>query len=107
MGKMIKDIPSLSNHVDALEIPTAFDFYRCFSCGTLFTREQEQAAFKAGKGACPCGSRKYRPGRPANRKEWWSRNIRSYVIKIFIAREVAQWCEKYFPPALPLLGKLV
>lgn len=107
MGKMIKDIPSLAYHVDALSIPTAHDFYRCFSCGKLFTREQEQAGFAAEKGACPCGSLKYKPSHPVGRKEWWSKNVRPYVAKITIARGIAPWCEKHFPVVLPLLGKLV
>jgi len=106
VGKMIKDIPSIAHYVDALDQPTAFDFYRCFACGSLFTRDQEQEAFREERGACPCKSLKYRPSHPVG-LDWAKPNILSYVAKIFIARGIAPWCEKHFSPILPLLGKLV
>lgn len=106
MGKMIKDIPSIAHYVDALDQPTAFDFYRCFACGSLFTRDEEQKGFLEERGACECKSLKYRPSYPVGR-EWFRWNIVSYVAKLILARSIAPVCERRFPALLPVIGRLV
>jgi hypothetical protein len=106
MGALIKDFPSILGHIKALETYTAFDFYRCYKCRSLFTRIEEQAAFARNSGPCSCGSMKYSPASPVG-FDWLRWNVVSYVLKMVLAREIAPVCERRFPFLLPIISRLV
>ena len=108
-----------------------YDFWRCYSCGKLFTYEQEQERIRQmdvepGARMCDCGSMRYRatkPGRsPRHRwspfrlltkkkllygNEWLDSIVLTYVVKLILARGVSPWCEDHYPKALPYIEKLV
>lgn len=88
----------------------AFDFWRCYTCGRLFTYEQERARMVSLEHdlkarMCPCGSMKYKPARPTS-LEWLKPNVVTYTLKLVLARGVAPWAEKHYPRALPWLERL-
>jgi hypothetical protein len=89
----------------------AYDFLRCWSCGSLFTREQECARKAALEGdpsrtMCPCGSMRYKPAKP-KWYQWLQPHVLSYTLKLLLARGLAPWLEERYPKALPLVERLV
>lgn len=107
-----------------------YDFYRCWRCGRVFSREEERSILakmtKSMEGVakddnkiqfCKCGSLKYTPSWPVRKKEGWrgyysdnewlEPRIRRYVVKLWLARAVAPWCERHLTVVLPLVEWLV
>lgn|SRR5512144_2299649 len=91
----------------------AFDFYRCYKCNGIFTREQEMYEFaRAARNPndrlrmCPCGSVKYSPSFPRF-WEWPYWPVLRYTVKLTLARGLAPWLDKHFPKALPLVERMV
>jgi len=87
-----------------------YDFYRCYKCHAVITREQEVRAFLSGPESngvvCACGSSKYTPGWPTG-FGWLKPSVVRYTFKLFLARVVAPWCEQHWPKALPRLERMV
>ena len=84
------------------------DFYRCYKCGSLFTREDERMIFEAGNSGemdeshafvCDCGSAKYVPAIP-NKSEWEAPHIMAYTAKLILARAVVPAIAEEHPDAL-------
>lgn len=91
----------------------AFDFYRCYKCYGIFTREREVVEFERLRTAehdivriCPCGSLKYSPTLPRF-WEWLYWPVLRYTVKLALARGLAPWLDRHFPSALPLVEKMV
>lgn len=88
------------------------DFFRCYSCGSIFTFEQERARIEAMDSGdlkmtmCPCGSMKYKPSKPRS-YQWLKPSVLTYTLKLVLARGLAPWLEDRYPRALPLVEKLV
>jgi len=73
-------VPLPTQPFTRLEAPSAYQFYRCFHCGRLLTRDDELRAFNPASTRpgmiCPCGSSRYFPGMPRG-IEWFTlRNLR-------------------------------
>lgn len=107
------------------------DFWRCFSCGLIFTYEQERARVAMMEhdmqaAMCPCGSLRYKPTKPRSRprwgfsplrlfsrycwiskSEWLEPNVLTYTLKLVLARGLAPWLEAHYPKALPRIERLV
>lgn len=91
--------------------PGAHDFWRCYSCGLIFTYEQERGRMQAMEHdfkatICPCKSMKYKPAMPRG-IEWLRPSVLTYTLKLVLARGLAPWLEDHFPRALPLVETLV
>jgi hypothetical protein len=91
------------------------DFYRCYKCGRMITREEERELFRAGEEGiieenkmviCKCRSAKYTPAVPAD-EEWQKPNVLRYTVKMILARVVAPWLEENEPEGLPHLEWLI
>jgi hypothetical protein len=85
-----------------------FDFYRCYSCRRVFTREAEERAFREAEKTgdcriCKCGATKYTPTRPVG-LEWFG--VMGYVRKLVLARAVAPFAERRAPFVMPFLERL-
>jgi len=89
------------------------DFYRCYRCGRLFTREWELATMARlarieadddTVDICPCGSKRYLPSKPVL-LGWLRPSIVKYVYKLVLARGIAPLAERYRPELLPYLDK--
>jgi hypothetical protein len=84
-----------------------YDFYRCFFCGRIFSRANEEKAMMSDGRICACGSVKYKPAWPVW-IEWIYPRIVSYTFKLILAREVAPWLDRNgFHGALRKLERLV
>ena len=88
-----------------------YDFYRCFACGAIITRQREREVFNWMEtdyylNACPCGSMKYSPGWPTW-YEWFRPAVVYYVYKLVLVRGVAAWVDGRFPKLLPIIEYLV
>jgi hypothetical protein len=89
------------------------DFYRCYKCHALITREEERfrlqqmSKLKDDSQAviCSCRGRKYSPSWP-KRMEWVSWPVIRYTIKCVLAQEIAPRLEKRFRFLLPLVEYL-
>ncbi len=81
-----------------------YDFYRCYKCGRVFTREGELKAFGEDgvKAVCGCGSQKYSPAWPIW-FDWLKPSVIKYTIKLLLARGLAPWAEKKAQWLLPYL----
>jgi hypothetical protein len=87
-----------------------FDFYRCYKCGKVITREEELMFYAWANEIppgqedeaviCDCGSMKIIPVKMSG-DEWREKNVLRYSIKIILARGLIPWLEKKFPAALP------
>jgi DNA-directed RNA polymerase subunit RPC12/RpoP len=90
--------------------PRRHDFYRCYKCGGIFTREHERNVFdlaEVGRGTvCECGSAKYSPTKPRF-YEWVYPSVFAYTVKVVLARGLAPWMKKHFPEGLSLVNWLV
>lgn len=88
-----------------------YDFYRCFSCGKLLTRDDELEAFAiATEGhmcICSCGSRKYSPTWPSSKSEWNSATVQRYKRRCILAREIAPRVLKYTPWLFPVVNAIL
>jgi hypothetical protein len=91
--------------------PRMHDFYICYKCGRIITREQEKAVWKSASSGgleggalklCVCGSQKYSPTRPHG-LDWLIPRVASYTLKLVLARGLAPWLDKNFPQALPVV----
>ncbi len=125
----ISDSKILTEYRDDLGVGK-HDFYRCYRCRRLFTREEEKAIYarlgrqldEKGVSICGCGSQKFSPGWPITRffwvfpffipvpvfrSEWMQRNVIGYTFKLVMARGVAPWLERHLSIALPLVEKMV
>ena len=120
----LEEFPTIKQYVDGVgpiqlgggAYKNQFDWYRCYKCRDLITREQEIAwqiwAVKQGEDDseivfCNCGSLKIVPARMPRRLEWIQRNVLRYTVKVILARGLAPWLDKYFRNALPLIEYLV
>ena len=81
------------------------DFYACYKCGRVLTREREKAVWEAAEAGrlpssgveiCPCGSAKYSPTKPVG-FDWLRPSILSYTLKLVLARELAPVLEVHWP----------
>lgn len=91
--------------------PGFHDFFRCYTCGAIFTFEQERANMAAMEHdlkmtMCPCGSLRYKPSKPLW-YQWLKPRVLTYTVKLVLARGLAPWLEDRYPKALPLVEKLV
>lgn len=105
----IADSEVFAEYAKTPEEDRVFDFYRCYKCQSVFTREDELYGFRNAdeRGRiCKCGSSKYGPGWPTW-FGWLKPCVVRYTLKMILAREVAPWCEKHFQAALPVIEKLV
>ena len=63
-----------------------YQFYRCWHCGRVLTREDERRAFdRESKHAgviCPCGSSRYSPSMPRG-LEWYSLRMLRYLWSLW------------------------
>ena len=91
----------------------SFDFYRCYKCNRLFTREQEKYMFswmtknpEVQPKICSCGSMKYSPSWPTF-LGWIKPSVIRYVFKLVLAREIAPWMDGHYPGVLPYIEWLV
>lgn len=128
--RTIKESAILQAYADDLgprEIETGFvplyDFYRCYKCDRIITREEEKAICTQATrdqldraAICPCGSMKFMPTWPVTTwsllpwrcdSEWLRTNVFRYTLKLVLARGVAPWCERHMPIALPWIERLV
>jgi len=120
----IADFPSLKACIDDLGpkrtesgFVQQYDFYRCYKCDRIITRDEEKGAYSmanSGKtdrvSICPCGSMKFSATWPVTTwsvlpwqcdSEWLRVNVIRYTLKLALARGVAPWCERHFSAALP------
>ena len=111
--KGLEEYPGLKQYKDNLG-PGLFDFYRCYKCARLITREEEQAWKKKADASeedietfCPCGSLKIFPARRPVRLDWFSPGVLRYTTKVILARGLAPWCDKHLRSALPLIERIV
>lgn len=91
--------------------PGVFDFWRCYSCGEIFTYEQERLRMALMEhdpkaSMCRCLGMKYKPTRP-RWYEWIRPSVLTYTVKLLLARGLAPWLEVHLPGALPLVERLV
>ena len=107
-----------------------YDFYRCWKCQAIITREEELLSFKNAEHdaeekahMCSCRSRKYYPDWPhrapfklryllapgayLEKNEWLHGNVLRYTCKLVLARGLAPWLDRNFRIALPVVEKLV
>jgi DNA-directed RNA polymerase subunit RPC12/RpoP len=70
-----------------------YDFYRCFKCGRVLSRETEILRMEEDS-MCPCGSTRYSPSWPRT-IEWVRPDIAKYTVKLFLARGVAPWASEH------------
>ncbi len=80
---------------------SCFDFYRCYKCTSLITREQELRRRPSGT-LCPCKSAKYSPSWPV-RIDWLRPSVVRCVIKLVLARVVAV----KFPSTQPSIERIL
>jgi hypothetical protein len=86
---------------------SVYDFYRCYKCGSIFSREDEIYRLRNCDGRmCSCGSAKYSPTMP-NLFEWLKPTIVKYTVKLILARGLAAWLYQHARFALPLIERLV
>ena len=100
-----------SDRIRADLAPGKYDFYRCYKCARVITREEELAFYEMAKEIapgqehlarfCDCGSMQIVPSKPSSEVEWRQRNVRRYAIKLILSRGLIPWLEKTFPTALP------
>lgn len=91
----------------------SFDFYRCYKCMRVFTREQEWSSLAkmnaqpfGRSGICACGSMKYSPTWPVF-WEWLKPGVLRYTLKCVLARGIAPWLERHWQKPLPFVERLV
>lgn len=106
----LEQSPILKAYIDGVGF-NKYDFYRCYHCRVIFTEEQLRArcrsAEKTGDSSiCDCGSMKFVPAWP-KRLQWARWNVLRYTLKLVLARGLAPWLDKHYPPALPLVERLV
>jgi hypothetical protein len=113
--KGLTDFPNLSQYRDDLG-PGKYDWYRCYKCSRVITREQELAFYgtidikmeeDVTSGFCICGSLKCYPLAKPVGLEWLRWPTLRYTLKLVLARGLAPWCDRHFRPALPMIEKLV
>jgi hypothetical protein len=88
-----------------------YDFYRCFDCGRIITRQREREVFNMLDNErflriCQCGSMKYSPSWPAY-FEWLLPRVAYYVYKLVLVRGVAAWADGRFPTLVRKIEDLV
>lgn len=88
-----------------------YDFYRCFTCGAVITRQRELEVFNILNNdsfirMCPCGSMKYSPGFP-HWNEWVLPRVIRHVYRLLLVRGVAAWADGRFPWLLRKIEELV
>lgn len=88
----------------------AYDFYRCYSCRRIITRQDELRVFARANGdglrICACGSLRYSPSWPVG-LEWIRPHVAGFVVKLILARKVAPLAERRAPFLIPVVEKLV
>lgn len=65
-----------------------FHFYRCDSCKSLVTYDDEQEALKVGQLQC-CGGAKYKPTNPTD-VEWETEHVKAYCEAHELQRDPAE-----------------
>lgn len=86
---------------------SVYDFYRCYKCGSVFSREQEVFRLRHCEGLmCKCGSAKYSPAMPTG-WEWFNLDVMRYTARLILARGLAPWLYHHAKFALPLVERLV
>lgn len=92
--------------------PGMWDFFRCAKCNAIFTYEEERTRLDHMRRIADtsmyihCTSHRYGPTQPRG-SEWLRLNVARYTVKLFLARGVAPYAERYAPFLLPLLARLV
>jgi hypothetical protein len=88
----------------------AYDFYRCYACRRVITRQDELRTFTTANGdplrICACGSLRYSPSWPVG-LEWARPHVAGFVLKLLLARKVAPFAERRAPFLMPIVEKLV
>lgn len=93
-----------------------FNFYRCYGCHKLFTREHERRVFELASMVpetdlriCACGSMRYSPSWPVwfPFLEWLYPSVLKYTAKLVLVRWLAPKLEAKYPQFLPLIERLV
>ncbi len=121
MLRRIEEFPALKAWADDLG-PGLYDFYRCYKCGRIITREEEKVWLKNAESItddqtmfCYCGSLRITPVRPPKgligwwrlRKDFLVYSVLRYTVKVVLARGLAPWLDRNFRVALPLIEWLV
>ncbi len=109
MSKSLIEYPALKAWADDLG-PGLYDFYRCYKCSRIITREEEKLWLAEAELIlddqtmfCPCGSLRLSPSRGPIRLEWLSYHVLRYTVKVILARGLAPWCDKHFRLLLPFI----
>ena len=118
--KSLTEYPNLKGWADDLR-PGLYDFYRCYKCSRIITREEEKAWLRSAElklddetAFCECGSLRITPERPPKKLAVWWRlrrdflrvHVLRYTVKVVLARGLAPWLDKHFRAALPLIEYL-
>ena len=119
--KSLSEYPALKAWADDLG-PGKYDFYRCYKCSRIITREEEKAWLITADLKlddetmfCECGSLRITPSRPPKGLMGWYRQRRDflvysvlrYTVKVVLARGLAPWLDKHFRAALPIIEYVV
>jgi hypothetical protein len=119
--KGLMEYPALKGWADDLG-PGRYDFYRCYKCSRIITREEEKLWYEQADMVlddqtmfCYCGSLRITPARPPRgligwwrlRKDFVTYTVLRYTVKVILARGLAPWLDKHFRAALPLIEYVV
>jgi len=95
----------LAEYYKTPESDRCYDFYRCYKCQRVFSREAEIANLQ-GRSICKCGSSRYTPSWPTF-LEWLRPDIVGYTVKLVLARAIAPLADKYASWLLPYIERCV